>query len=71
MLRERPYLAIKLAVANFPCRLAGYRLSERDPIATPPGALEVVVSKDTYFWENATRVGTGEVALPDPLADGP
>jgi hypothetical protein len=32
MLRERPYLAIKLAVANFPCRLAGYRLSERDPI---------------------------------------
>jgi hypothetical protein len=31
MLRERLYLAIKLAVANFPCRLAGYR-SERDPI---------------------------------------
>jgi hypothetical protein len=28
-------------------------------------------ASDTYFWQNATRIGTGEVPLPDPVADAP
>jgi hypothetical protein len=49
----------------------GVTLREDDPSATPPGELELVLSPDTVFWDNGERLGSGELPLPDPIAELP
>jgi hypothetical protein len=49
----------------------GVTLREDDPSLSPAGDLELVLSPDTAFWDNGQRLGSGELVLPDPLAQAP
>jgi hypothetical protein len=49
----------------------GSSLTEADVAPDVASAPDVVVTKDTRFLDNATRVGAGELPLPTPLADPP
>lgn len=47
----------------------GTALQTVDRVPEAPPSLVCVVSNDTRFVDNETRVGSGAVPLPDPLAD--
>ncbi|MEJ7733534.1 MAG: right-handed parallel beta-helix repeat-containing protein [Polyangiaceae bacterium] len=49
----------------------GVTLREDDPSTAPAGELELVLSPDTVFWDNGERLGSGELPLPDPIAEVP
>lgn len=53
--------AVGIAVAG------GTALQSAERVPSAPPALTCVVSNDTRFVENETRVGSGAVPLPDPL----
>jgi hypothetical protein len=57
--------AIALGVAG------GTDLSAADQIPDAPPPLACVVSNDTRFVDNQTRVGSGSIPLPNPLGDPP
>ena len=50
---------------------SGTDLTTADPIPDAPPPLACVVSNDTRFVDNQTRVGSGAVPLPDPLGEAP
>ncbi len=47
----------------------GSTLEERATVPTDVGATSVVISKDTKFVSNGSRVGNGLVPLPTPIGD--
>jgi hypothetical protein len=49
----------------------GSTLATADQVPAAPQALACIVSNDTRFVENQTRIGSGEVPLPAPLGDEP
>ena len=57
--------AIALGVAE------GTDLTTAEQIPDPPSPLACVVSNDTRFVDNQTRVGSGAIPLPSPLGEPP
>ncbi|MEJ7734291.1 MAG: hypothetical protein WKG00_34490 [Polyangiaceae bacterium] len=49
----------------------GVELAELDALPPTVPSLQLVVTSDVAFSGNASRVGSGQVPLPDPLTDPP